>query len=127
LVAGLIGTLIAACFVLVRDELNNTIKFSDEITHSFKLPILGTIYKYNNKDNLITLTKPHSPPSDTFRSLRNNMQHVDVDYPIRLYGQVNLSWQDAIRNIITKTHYEWITPFLIGSMKGENYWICTIA
>jgi len=83
LLAGLMGVLLAAGFLLARDAFDNTIKSADEIMRSLKLPVLGIIYKHSSKDGLIILTEPHSPTADAFRSLRTNLQYADVDHPIR--------------------------------------------
>jgi non-specific protein-tyrosine kinase len=82
LLFGFIGMLLAAGFVFVRDELDNTIKSADEITRNLKLPVLGVIYKHTIGNGPITQVDPRSPTSDAFRSLRANIQYTDVDHPI---------------------------------------------
>lgn len=83
ILAGLLGVLLAAGFVIAQDVLDNTIKSADEITRHLKLPVLGVIYKHTSEDGPITQSEPRSPTSDAFRSLRTNIQYADIDHPIR--------------------------------------------
>jgi polysaccharide biosynthesis transport protein len=81
--ASLLGLLLAAGFVLIRDALDNTIKSVDDVSHCLNLPVLGVIYRHTTNNGPVTKTDPRSPISDAFRSLRTNLQYVDVDHPIR--------------------------------------------
>ena len=83
LLAGLLGALLVVGFVFVRDTLDSTIKSVDEITRFLKLPVVGVIDKHTSKTGPITQKEFRSPTSDAFRSLRTNLQHADVDHPIR--------------------------------------------
>jgi non-specific protein-tyrosine kinase len=83
LLAGLLGILLAGCFVFAQDAFDTTIKSAEEITRLLKLPVLGIIYKHTSLAGPVSQTQPRSPSSDAFRSLRTNLQYADVDRPIR--------------------------------------------
>ena len=83
LFAGLLGLLLAAGFVLVRDAFDDTLKSVENVGDYLNLPVLGVIYRHVIKNEPVTKADPRSPVSDAFRSLRTNLQYVDVDHPIR--------------------------------------------
>jgi polysaccharide biosynthesis transport protein len=83
LFAGLLGLLLAAGFVLVRDALDDTLKSVEDVGRYLNLPVLGVIYRHTIKNGPVTKADPRSPISEAIRSLRTNLQYVDVDHPIR--------------------------------------------
>jgi capsular exopolysaccharide synthesis family protein len=82
--AAVVGGMLAVGAIFLMEALDDTIKSPDDVTRHLNLPILGTILRYENKnDNLITLDEPRSPIAESFRSLRTNIQYTSVDFPIR--------------------------------------------
>jgi non-specific protein-tyrosine kinase len=77
------GMLFAAGTIFTIDTLDDTIKDPDEIRRKFGLPILGMIARHESPDEkAITLVKPRSPVSESFRALRTNTIFAGVDKPL---------------------------------------------
>lgn len=77
------GALFAAGTIFAVDALDDTIKNPDEIRRKFGLPILGMIARHESPDErAISLVKPRSPVSESFRSLRTNTIFAGVDKPL---------------------------------------------
>ena len=83
LLAAVVGFLLAAGVIAVRETLDDTIKTPEEINRKFKLPILGVIdYHAPETDSPITVTEPRSPTSEAYRTLRTNVNYASVDAPL---------------------------------------------
>jgi non-specific protein-tyrosine kinase len=84
LLSALIGFLIAVGVILVHEEFDDTIKTPEEISHKYDLPILGVIDHHSSEKNSpITITNPHSPTAEAYRTLRTNINYVSVDKPLQ--------------------------------------------
>jgi succinoglycan biosynthesis transport protein ExoP len=84
LIGALVGLIAAAGVVVLIQFLDDSIHDPKEITNRWGVPILGLIANYNfsEKDLPITVTSPRSTISESFRTLRNNLQFASVDHPI---------------------------------------------
>ena len=83
--AGIVGILIAAGVILLIEALDDTIRGPDDVTRVLRIPVLGLIIRHATSDgNLISLIEPRSPVSESFRSLRTNLQFASVDTPIHV-------------------------------------------
>lgn len=79
IVFAMAGIVVGAGCVFISDMLNRTIKTVDGIEKEFGLPALTTIPIYENrlkKGELIVHEEPKSPISETFRTLRTNIQFI---------------------------------------------------
>ncbi len=78
--AGLIGLALAAVGIFLIAFLQDEIRDPDEITRKWGLPVLGVILNYgSHQENIITISQPRSPISESFRSLRTNIQFSGVE------------------------------------------------
>jgi polysaccharide biosynthesis transport protein len=85
LIAAAIGLMLAVGGIFATDSLDDTVKSPDEINRVLKLPIMGTIARYEEPSDgrLITRAQPRSPITESFRALRTNVQYASVDRPLR--------------------------------------------
>jgi capsular exopolysaccharide synthesis family protein len=80
LLAAVVGILLAAGLIFVREAFDDTIKTPDDISRKFKLPVLGVIAHHESApDSPIALTSPRSPVTEAYRTLRTNLGYTSVD------------------------------------------------
>lgn len=90
-VGGILGLLVSGAFAFVNEYMDDTLRSPEEVAEILQLPVLGYIgdmdrpkLKAANQHNLpYVLAQPRSPVSEAFRSLRANLEFVDIDRPIR--------------------------------------------
>lgn len=78
------GLALGTAFLL--EYIDDTVKSSDELSESLGLVILGSISKIKGKDykdKLIAPKAPFSSTTEAFRRVRNNIQYMAVDQPIK--------------------------------------------
>jgi len=88
---GIFGLLLASGFAFVSEYLDKTLRSPEEVAGILQLPVLGYIGDMdrpklkNNKQRALpyVLAQPRSPVSEAFRSLRANLEYVDLDRPIQ--------------------------------------------
>ncbi|MFM7497120.1 MAG: GNVR domain-containing protein, partial [Bacteroidota bacterium] len=73
----LLGLLVPVAVVLVRDSLQNALIDRSEVEGRTKVPVLGVIGNNNKTTALVALQHPKSVISESFRSLRTNMQYIN--------------------------------------------------
>lgn len=82
---GLVGLMLAAGIVLLVEYLDDTLKSSEEVTRLFQLPVIGYVAEMNlegkDKDTIYVSSQPRSPVSESFRTLRTNIEFSSVDKP----------------------------------------------
>ena len=84
LLAAVVGILLAAGALVLREAVDDTIKTPEEISEKFKLPILGVINHQNGNGGMpITVEDPRSPTAEAYRTLRTNVSYSSVDHPLR--------------------------------------------
>lgn len=81
LIFALIGLFVSSGYVLLYNIIDNTVKGSYDIETVLKSKILITIPfdKKNKKEELITVNDPKSVISETFRTLRTNVQFSSIN------------------------------------------------
>jgi succinoglycan biosynthesis transport protein ExoP len=80
LLAAVVGFILAIGAIFLMDFLDNSIRDPDEITRKWGVPVLGTIFSYDHERNLlITAKQPRSPITESFRSLRTNLNFASFD------------------------------------------------
>ncbi len=84
----LMAAIIAAIFtiggILFIDFLDDSIKNPDESYTKFRIPVLGFISSHKTEDGKpISISEPRNPISESFRSLRTNIQYASVDERVR--------------------------------------------
>jgi capsular exopolysaccharide synthesis family protein len=95
--AALVGMIIAAGIVYLIDLLDdNTFKDPDEIADQLGLPILSLIEQFKPEPGLpITQREPRSRISESFRSLRTNIQYANIDSPPKVIMVTSALPQDG--------------------------------
>ncbi len=85
-IAGLLSAILACSAIIGVDILNDTVKTPEEVTEKLGLPVLGVISHYSAEDGKpITESKPISPESEAFRTLRTNVNFTGagINKPLR--------------------------------------------
>ena len=81
---GAVGLLLAAMIVFLIEYLDDTLKSADQITGKFGLPVIGYIAELeHNRDAPYVAENPRSPISESFRTLRTNLEFAAVDTPLK--------------------------------------------
>lgn len=88
---GILGLLLAGGFAFVSEYLDDTLRTPEEVSEILQLPVLGYIGDMDQprlKDTKrkalpYVLAQPRSPVTEAFRSLRANLDYVDLDHPIK--------------------------------------------
>jgi polysaccharide biosynthesis transport protein len=88
---GILGLFAAGGFAFIKEYLDDTLRSPEEVAEIMQLPVLGYIGDMDHprlKDNKqrslpYVLSQPRSPVSEAFRSLRANLEFVDLDLPIK--------------------------------------------
>ena len=84
MLAALVGMMLAAGGIFFRETLDDTIRTPEDISGRFRLPILGVINHHNGHvATPISLSDPHSPTAEAYRSLRTNVSFTHLDKPLR--------------------------------------------
>ena len=84
-VAALVSALLAGGLIIGIDLLNDTVKTPEDIADKLGLPVLGVISRYKHIEGVpITESKPLSPVSEAFRTLRTNVNYAraGIDKPL---------------------------------------------
>jgi polysaccharide biosynthesis transport protein len=85
--AGLTGFLLTTGAIFALEALDDTIKTPDDIKHRLDLPVLGIIDSFPQDDNngggLIAIKMPRSPITESFRTLRTNVQFASIDRDLK--------------------------------------------
>lgn len=84
-IAGVLGVMVGVFISFFMEFLDNTIKTPDDIERHINLPILGAIPLADKKrSGLITMEDPKSPISESFRTLRTNIQFSSIDREVKV-------------------------------------------
>ena len=84
LLAGLVGMMLAIGIIFLIEMLDDSLKTPDEIQQKLGLPVLSVIAHHENIDGQpVTDHFPRSPVSESFRTLRTNVQYASVDHSMQ--------------------------------------------
>lgn len=86
-VGGLLGLLSGVAVAVLRQTLDTKIRTVADIASLGRVPVIGTI-GFNpdqHKRTLVMQLEPRSPLAEAFRSLRTNLQFVDLEGPARCF------------------------------------------
>jgi capsular exopolysaccharide synthesis family protein len=81
LVALIIGLLIPALILFLRDYFNLKIQTRKDVEKATNFPIIGQIGLCSGKDPLVVINKPKSPVAEAFRSVRTNIDFITQNKP----------------------------------------------
>jgi tyrosine-protein kinase Etk/Wzc len=77
LILGLLGGLaVPAVFLIISDYFDNKINKKEDIAKGTSLPLIGVIAHNRLKTEFPVLKNPHAGVTETFRSLRTNLQYL---------------------------------------------------
>ena len=76
LVALLIGLLIPALYLFLKDFFNVTINDRKDIEKLTRFPIIGQVAQVEDKDPLVVINSPKAPIAEAFRSIRTNIEFI---------------------------------------------------
>jgi succinoglycan biosynthesis transport protein ExoP len=79
----LVGLILGIGIAFLIELLDDTVKGLGDIAQRLGVPVLGYISRMDDGMGYpITATEPRSPLSESFRSLRTNIQYASIDRPI---------------------------------------------
>lgn len=76
LVALLIGLLIPALYLFLKDFFNVTVNERKDIEKLTHFPIIGQVAQVEDKDPLVVINSPKAPIAEAFRSIRTNIEFI---------------------------------------------------
>ena len=76
LIALIIGLLIPALYLFLKDFFNVTINDRKDVEKLTDFPIIGQIPQITSKDPCVVINSPKSPVSEAFRSVRTNIEFI---------------------------------------------------
>ncbi|MDQ2178480.1 tyrosine-protein kinase [Marinifilum sp. D714] len=86
----LIGMILGLGFpfliIILQEFFNDNIQSKEELVKKTHLPVLGTIAHNRYPNNLPVFHQPRSAISESFRSLRTNLNYVLPDQPTKIIG-----------------------------------------
>lgn len=85
LIAAALGALLLVAVAFLIEYLDDTVKLPEDAARVTGLPALGSLVQYRNGDKerrLIAATNPQSPFTESYRTLRTNIQFSSLDKPI---------------------------------------------
>lgn len=86
LFAGVLGLVAGIALALVLEALDDTVHTPEDITREVDITFLGMVPLLDTAiDELITISAPKSPPSESYRTLRSNINFAMVDQPARQF------------------------------------------
>lgn len=81
LVALIIGLLIPALILFLRDFFNVSVNDRKDVEKLTNFPIIGQVSQSPDKDPLVVINSPKSPISEAFRSIRTNIEFITQGKP----------------------------------------------
>lgn len=81
LVALIIGLLIPALILFLRDFFNVSVNDRKDVEKLTNFPIIGQVSQSPDEDPLVVINSPKSPISESFRSIRTNIEFITQGKP----------------------------------------------
>jgi capsular exopolysaccharide synthesis family protein len=76
LIAILLGLLIPALYLFLKSFFNNAVTDRKDVEKLTSFPIIGQVGQTGEKDPLLVINNPKSPISESFRSIRTNVEFI---------------------------------------------------
>lgn len=76
LIALILGLLIPALYLFLKDFFNVFILDRKDVEKLTQFPIIGNIIESSSKDPLVVINSPKSPITESFRSVRTNVEYI---------------------------------------------------
>lgn len=108
-IGGILGLLLSGGFAFVNEYMDDTLRSPEEVAQILHLPVLGYIGDMkspqltgNKHRNLpYVLAAPRSPVTEAFRSLRANLEFVDLDRPVQTLAVTSSTLSEGKTTIAT--------------------------
>jgi capsular exopolysaccharide synthesis family protein len=75
-IAIMLGTVVPLFYIIIKELLDNKIHTVEEIESNYAIPVLGVVGKNKSTNNLAVFERPKSSISESFRTLRSNLQFL---------------------------------------------------
>lgn len=79
LIAILLGLIAAGAFVVLRDQLDDTIRVPEDVEAKMQMPLLGVVPTSQDESPADELLDPKSPMSEAYNSLRGTLMYSTPD------------------------------------------------
>ena len=76
LIALLLGLLLPALYLFLKNFFNTTVSDRKDVERLTNYPIIGQVAQTDGKDPLLVINNPKSPVSESFRSIRTNIEFI---------------------------------------------------
>lgn len=77
--AAIAGLLVGGGLAWLREATDTRVRDADVITALTDLPVIGTVPTWSTGDGqVVVASQPHSPPAESFRQLRTNLQFLRI-------------------------------------------------
>ena len=86
MLALVLGLIIPAAFIVLMDNVDNTIQGKNDISSITNIPFLGVIAHGSKSDKLAVKNNPKSAIAESFRSIRINLQYLMADTNFKVVG-----------------------------------------
>lgn len=87
ILGGIAGLILSLSAIFINENLDDTLKTPDDIEEALKVPVIGYIPEMEILKTksyfLVAAEEPRSPISESFRSLRTNLEFAGIDKPLR--------------------------------------------
>ena len=82
----LLGLAVGLAWAFVRESLDNTVKSPSELDRLANAPALGAVlFDANAKNQVLSALDTKAVQSEGYRTIRTNMQFVNVDDPVKAF------------------------------------------
>lgn len=86
MLAFILGLIIPAAFIVLLDNVDNTIQGKNDLHSITNIPFLGVIAHGTKADKLAVKNNPRSAIAESFRSVRINLQYLMSEKPFQVLG-----------------------------------------
>ena len=76
LIAIILGLMIPALYLFLKNFFNTTVTDRKDVEKLTHYPIIGQVAQHSSKDPLLVINNPKSPISESFRSIRTNIEFI---------------------------------------------------
>jgi non-specific protein-tyrosine kinase len=83
ILASIAGLILAVVIIILAEALNDTLRDPDDVSRLLGLPVLGLVARHKINGKPVAVELPRSPVTESFRSLRTNIQFASLDRPLR--------------------------------------------
>ena len=75
LIGAFLGLILPGILILLTDFFDNSIHLQEDIEKLTPLTVLGNVFHSNNKSELVVVERPTAPISESYRTIRTNLQY----------------------------------------------------